>query len=206
MIHRAFNISFLVVMCDACQKHTAPKTDGKASSSADINASGQLSTQVVRFPNGILDELEDNRYTATKLKNLVGASVASATKLYDLEGKLGIFFIFQDISLRTEGLFRLQFSLTDIGSPHSNSVNTATVSKVLAVVETDPFIVYTAKKYPGVVQSTALSKCFARQGIKIPIRKEKVNKTHITHKKSVRKSSIATVDLLEDDTEDDELE
>ncbi|KAL9553612.1 hypothetical protein MBANPS3_003207 [Mucor bainieri] len=204
--HRTFDISFLVVMCDACQDHTATRTDSKASSSADVDASGQFSTQVVSFSNGTVDDLENDRYTATKLKNLVGASVASASKLYDLEGKLGIFFIFQDISLRTEGLFRLQFSLTDIGSPHSNSVNTTTVSKVLAVVETDPFIVYTAKKYPGVVHSTPLSKCFARQGIKIPIRKEKVNKAPITHKASVRKSSLATVDLSEDDMEDDDLE
>jgi hypothetical protein len=32
--------------------------------------------------------------------------------------------------------------------------------------------VYSAKKFPGVVESTQLSKCFATQGIKIPIRKD----------------------------------
>ncbi|KAK4519390.1 heme peroxidase [Mucor velutinosus] len=111
-----FDISFLVVMCDACQEHVAQKADDKASSSMDVVQSGQFTTQVVSFSNSTEHELESDRYTATKLKNLVGASVASATKLYDLDGKLGIFFIFQDISLRTEGLFRLQFSLTDIGS------------------------------------------------------------------------------------------
>ena len=31
---------------------------------------------------------------------------------------------------------------------------------------------YSAKKFPGVVESTPLSKCFATQGIKIPIRKD----------------------------------
>ena len=31
---------------------------------------------------------------------------------------------------------------------------------------------YSAKKFPGVVESTILSKCFATQGIKIPIRKD----------------------------------
>ena len=31
---------------------------------------------------------------------------------------------------------------------------------------------FSAKKFPGVVESTQLSKCFATQGIKIPIRKE----------------------------------
>jgi hypothetical protein len=32
--------------------------------------------------------------------------------------------------------------------------------------------VYSAKRFPGVVESTDLSKCFATQGIKIPIRKD----------------------------------
>jgi hypothetical protein len=35
--------------------------------------------------------------------------------------------------------------------------------------------VYSAKKFPGVCESTGLSKCFATQGIKIPIRKEGAN-------------------------------
>lgn len=103
-------------MCDARQEHTAKKDDGKASISMEIDASGQFATQVISLPNSTVEERENDGYTATRSKNLVGASVASATKLYDLDGKLGIFFIFQDISLRSEGLFRLQFSLTDIGS------------------------------------------------------------------------------------------
>lgn len=43
---------------------------------------------------------------------------------------------------------------------------------VLAQCFSDPFQVYSAKKFPGVCESTNLSKCFATQGIKIPIRKE----------------------------------
>ena len=43
---------------------------------------------------------------------------------------------------------------------------------MLASCFSDPFTVYSAKKFPGVIESTALSKCFAQQGIKIPIRKD----------------------------------
>lgn len=43
---------------------------------------------------------------------------------------------------------------------------------ILASVFSDVFQVYSAKKFPGVCDSTDLSKCFATQGIKIPIRKE----------------------------------
>lgn len=45
-------------------------------------------------------------------------------------------------------------------------------SPILASVFSDVFTVYSAKKFPGVCDSTELSKCFATQGIKIPIRKE----------------------------------
>lgn len=43
---------------------------------------------------------------------------------------------------------------------------------VLAHVYSDKFQVYSAKKFPGVIESTPLSKAFASQGIKIPIRKD----------------------------------
>lgn len=43
---------------------------------------------------------------------------------------------------------------------------------VLASVYSEPFQVFSAKKFPGVIESTSLSKCFASQGIKIPIRKD----------------------------------
>ena len=43
---------------------------------------------------------------------------------------------------------------------------------VLATAFSQPFQVYSAKKFPGVIESTELSKCFAGQGIKIPIRKD----------------------------------
>lgn len=33
-----------------------------------------------------------------------------------------------------------------------------------------PFTVYSAKKFPGMTETTALSRCFAKQGIKIPLR------------------------------------
>lgn len=45
---------------------------------------------------------------------------------------------------------------------------------VLASVFSEPFQVFSAKKFPGVIESTQLSKCFALQGIKIPIRKDGV--------------------------------
>jgi hypothetical protein len=43
---------------------------------------------------------------------------------------------------------------------------------ILASCFSEVFNVYSAKKFPGVCESTPLSKTFATQGIKIPIRKD----------------------------------
>ena len=43
---------------------------------------------------------------------------------------------------------------------------------ILATTFSRDFQVFSAKKFPGVIESTPLSKCFATQGVKIPIRKD----------------------------------
>lgn len=71
--------------------------------------------------------------------------------------------------------YRLRFSFVDV-KPKADQKNDGPVKKgkspILASVFSDVFQVYSAKKFPGVCDSTELSKCFATQGIKIPIRKE----------------------------------
>ena len=49
------------------------------------------------------------------------------------------------------------------------SLNTGT-SKVLATTMSDTFQVFSAKKFPGMIESTGLSRKFASQGIRIPVR------------------------------------
>ncbi|KAF3483773.1 uncharacterized protein GIQ15_03097 [Arthroderma uncinatum] len=117
-------------------------------------------------------------------RNLIGSLSASAFKLTDTPGKLGIWFILQDLSVRTEGMFRLKMNFVNVGtSQQSISQQSANGSgsppvlnhgsaPVLASVYSDVLQVFSAKKFPGVIESTPLSKCFALQGIKIPIRKD----------------------------------
>ncbi|CAG8960122.1 hypothetical protein HYFRA_00010601 [Hymenoscyphus fraxineus] len=116
-------------------------------------------------------------------RNLIGSLAASAFRLTDPDDRIGIWFVLQDLSVRTEGNFRLRFSFVNVGrtipdtSPGKGPNETKTVvntgsAPVLASCFSEPFQVYSAKRFPGVVESTALSKCFATQGIKIPIRKE----------------------------------
>ena len=70
-------------------------------------------------------------------------------------------------------------NFVNVGTQSPDSTNGAPVinhgsAPVLASVFSEPFQVFSAKKFPGVIESTQLSKCFALQGIKIPIRKDGV--------------------------------
>ena len=55
---------------------------------------------------------------------------------------------------------------------HLNGTLNQDVSPVLSSCFSDVFTVWSAKKFPGGKESTGLSKCFAAQGVKIPIRKD----------------------------------
>ncbi|OAA64075.1 nucleoside diphosphatase Gda1 [Cordyceps fumosorosea ARSEF 2679] len=112
-------------------------------------------------------------------RNLIGSVAVSAFNLCDTEGKRGIWFVLQDLSVRTEGNFRLRFSFVNVGPRGGRAPQDGTPAKVttgrapiLASSCSEVFSVFSAKKFPGVCESTALSKTFAVQGIKIPIRKE----------------------------------
>jgi hypothetical protein len=75
----------------------------------------------------------------------------------------------------------LKFSFVNVGKsvsdlPQSDIaevINKGT-APILASTFSEPFQVFSAKKFPGVIESTPLSKVFANQGIKIPIRKDGV--------------------------------
>jgi hypothetical protein len=106
-------------------------------------------------------------------RNLIGMNAVNACRLNDTTGKMGFWFVLQDLSVRTEGNFRLKLSMCDVGTGSGNNAHiTNGKSPILATANSEPFTVYSAKKFPGVIESTPLSKCFAGQGIKIAIRKE----------------------------------
>ncbi|KAL9597493.1 MAG: hypothetical protein Q9219_005126 [cf. Caloplaca sp. 3 TL-2023] len=105
-------------------------------------------------------------------RNLIGSLGVSAFKLTDTNNNMGVWFILQDLSVRTEGIFRLKMNFVNVGSPTTATTPNNGSAPVLASCFSDAFQVFSAKKFPGVIESTGLSKCFATQGIKIPIRKD----------------------------------
>ncbi|KAG0169625.1 hypothetical protein DFQ28_003826 [Apophysomyces sp. BC1034] len=98
---------------------------------------------------------------------LMGSLVSSPSLLKDPSGEQGLYFAFPDLSIRTEGRYTLRFSLMKLVS---SDFQTDAKSRIIAQVFSNPFTVYSAKKFPGMTESTELSKAFAKQGLKIPIR------------------------------------
>ncbi|KAF8969411.1 velvet factor [Flammula alnicola] len=111
------------------------------------------------------------RHTYTR--TLVGPLSANACRLLDEHRKPGIFFLFQDLSVRTEGSFRLRMRLMNVGAPPAPEIGAQRVhndvSPVLAQTFTEQFTVFSAKRFPGVPDTTALSIAFGNQGQKLPL-------------------------------------
>ncbi|THH03701.1 hypothetical protein EW145_g6080, partial [Phellinidium pouzarii] len=105
-----------------------------------------------------------------KTRCTTGSVVSSLYHLKDPEadgergqGRDAGFFVFPDLSVRTEGTYRLKLTLFEVigaNVHHCKSIFSAS------------FYVYTAKKFPGMEESTNLSCALADQGIKIRIRKD----------------------------------
>lgn len=55
----------------------------------------------------------------TPLRNMTGSTVANASQLLDSNNKPGIFFVFPDISVRTEGRYIFKFVLIDLSEGYS---------------------------------------------------------------------------------------
>ncbi|KAF7722630.1 hypothetical protein EC973_002902 [Apophysomyces ossiformis] len=94
---------------------------------------------------------------------LSGQTVSSMYKLKDIDNRDGGFFVFGDVSVKLEGQFRLKFCLFEI---------TLTGAVNLMSIVSEPFSVYSSKSFPGMLESTFLSRSFSDQGVRIRIRKE----------------------------------
>lgn len=63
----------------------------------------------------------------------------------------------------TKYIHRLKMNFVNVGRVDGGGLNTGS-APVLASAFSDVFHVFSAKKFPGVIESTGLSKCFATQG------------------------------------------
>ncbi|KAI9716519.1 MAG: hypothetical protein M1812_005250 [Candelaria pacifica] len=116
---------------------------------------------------------------------LTGMPVAGMAYL-DRPNQAG-YFIFPDLSVRHEGKYRLSFNLyEEVKEAKDADVETEATSKPQLPtpmaptahvywrleVKSAPFTVFSAKKFPGLAESTALSRIVAEQGCRVRIRRD----------------------------------
>lgn len=75
---------------------------------------------------------------------LVGQLVRNPRRIEDLEGRQRSVFVFEDVAVRTQGTYRLEFMLGEARRPHSPR---------LAANVSDPFDVVAWEDYPGLSRS-----------------------------------------------------
>ncbi|KAL8935978.1 MAG: hypothetical protein Q9216_005167 [Gyalolechia sp. 2 TL-2023] len=107
-------------------------------------------------------DLEDHTQLASQTV-LSGTLVSSLHRLKDVDNSDGGFFVFGDLSVKVEGDFRLRFSLFEMLKTQVVYIK-STVSA--------PFTVFSSKAFPGMSESTFMSRSFGDQGVRLRIRKE----------------------------------
>ncbi|KAG9233364.1 velvet factor-domain-containing protein [Amylocarpus encephaloides] len=94
---------------------------------------------------------------------LAGTLVSSLHRLKDSSNTDGAFFVFGDLSIKLEGTFCLQFNLFEMRDKECFHIRST---------KSDPFIVHPHKSFPGMSESTFLTRSFSDQGVRLRLRKE----------------------------------
>ncbi|KAF2763293.1 hypothetical protein EJ05DRAFT_496118 [Pseudovirgaria hyperparasitica] len=109
--------------------------------------------------------LQDQKRPTRRLMGQLVASPSVAKDEHDVEG---CFFCFPDLSCRTHGQYTLRFVLMRIDPAN---LEVGTFFPVLTEVLSDVFTVYTAKDFPGMRSSSALTRALKLQGCNIQVKK-----------------------------------
>ncbi|KAE8138856.1 velvet factor-domain-containing protein [Aspergillus pseudotamarii] len=111
----------------------------------------------------LLDPLNDIPVPVPPSTTLTGTLVSSLHRLKDQGNSDAGFFVFGDLSVKVEGYFRLKFTLFEMGKG---------IVTHLKSIMSDCFTVYRPKNFPGMADSTCLSRSFVDQGVKLRLRKK----------------------------------
>ncbi|KAJ3391139.1 hypothetical protein HDU92_009185 [Lobulomyces angularis] len=94
--------------------------------------------------------------------NILGDTVECSVILYDEFDRLGTFFVFKDLSVRSPGNYTIKFTLYDLESdvaPYGQLASKKSLINVLLA----PITIYKPKDFPGTLNSSALTKAFKKQ-------------------------------------------
>ncbi|WVO20558.1 uncharacterized protein IAS62_001855 [Cryptococcus decagattii] len=109
--------------------------------------------------------------------------------------RTSLFFFATDLGIRTEGRFCLRMKIMDL-SLFLRAPNPGDSVPILAETVSQPIEVYSAKRFPGVIPTTKLTRLFAAQGIKLAVREN--------HKQKYRNKESVDMDVQDGIDEDED--
>ena len=131
---------------------------------SDVDRTNNYLQSPYFFMSVTLWDPEENRAAPwAQHATLAGTLVSSLHRLKDIDDNDGGFFVFGDLSVKIEGWWRLCFDLFQLRDGGVHKLNSIVSLK---------FRVFSAKEFPGMSQSTHLSRSFGEQGVKLRLRKE----------------------------------
>lgn len=141
--------------------------------------------------SSLLPENYDDQSRAPELPSnyLVGSLASSIHRLRDTDNIEGGFFVFGDLSVKQEGRFRLRFTLYE----RDENFQDPSFHYVGELI-TNVFTVFPPKFFPGMADSTQLTRTFSDQGVKVRLRKD--SSTIAARKRSRQGTEAATSSLL----------
>ncbi|KAF9310474.1 hypothetical protein BG003_008522 [Podila horticola] len=134
-----------------------------ADSSSDRNKDYLQSPYLFMCCNLVHASEPEGDIVAPAHRALAGTVVSSLNRLKDVDNSDGGFFVFGDMSVRMEGHFILRFTLFELVEGQ--------VVHIMSVLS-NPMTVHSSKTFPGMSESTFLSRSFSDQGVRIRIRKD----------------------------------
>jgi len=159
-----------------------------------LESEGASKTETARGSNG-------------KVKQLTGTPNTGG--LYLDRPDKAVFFTFGDLSVRSEGLYKLRFNLYEVPfCQHLTDIVMDTGNKPTselgfafgrAEVHSNTFEVFSAKKFPGLAESTLLSRTLSEQGCRVRIRRDVRVRKH-----NGRAGTISDVDSDDEEREESE--
>ncbi|KAK9235837.1 velvet factor, partial [Lipomyces kononenkoae] len=119
----------------------------------------------------LYDPVVDTPIARPPSETLAGTLVSSLHRVRDSNDREGGYFVFGDLSIKLEGRFRLQFNLFEMLESVPYVYIGAQVEFITSTIS-DVFTVYSSRQFPGVLESTSLSRQFSDQGVRLRLRKE----------------------------------
>ncbi|KAI9205272.1 velvet factor [Polychytrium aggregatum] len=135
-----------------------------------FQSKSEIAPGAVDFPrvssasSSVVMQEQAGTHPSQVVPSLFGTLVSPSYFTRDLDQRLGVYFIFGDLSLRVEGTFRLKFLLFDLAAslpiPDMN-----TPSRPIATVLSNPFMSHSWKSFPGMNRISPLTRHIINQGI-----------------------------------------